>query len=204
MLYYWLEKKRGGRFVKRILKSFVVLLTSIVIVGCSSEREILKSDIVTDYSLDIEVENEIISQEDYEKYNDILDYLQENLDKSEAVLFTELETVYDEPASELMDFMNENMEKAIAYDFAEDRIKRSDIEDFTKEFFYENVNDISLLDMDDDRITLQLTGQRALVTGEFLYDNEHFLYVMKMEFNKGFQQVSIFELRLNDVEIVFD
>ncbi|WP_147803870.1 hypothetical protein [Alkalicoccus halolimnae] len=174
----------------------------------ANEEDIFNPEITADFTTDIDEPESDISEENYKKYNDVMDYLAAYPDKSEEVLFGELAGEYGESVDELREFMSSHMDAAIAYDVGrstnEVSIEESDVKSTIKAFFYENVQEPSLLDINENQADVQITNLRTLSEGEFEYAGEKFDYILKTEYTGDFQQVSVFQLKVNGVNIDLD
>lgn len=219
--------------MKKTLIVFIMLSVSIFLVGCSdtekevqssketsneattetvtkvtNEKDILKSNIITSFTTDMDEPESAISEENYKKYNEIMDYLNKYPTKEEDVLFKELESVYDQSSDELSDFINANMQNAIAYDSGKTinnvTLEESDIKVNIKVFFNENVKNIDLLDIDPDQADVQITNLRSISKGEFSYGTSKFNYIIKIEYTGDFQEVNVFQLKINEINIDLD
>jgi hypothetical protein len=172
------------------------------------EKDIFNTEMTTTFTTNIDEPESEISEENYEKYNDIMDYLVSYPDKPEEDLFEELAGEYNESADELQEFMRTHMDDVIAYDFGQSTndvsIEESDVKSTIKDFFNENVEDSSLLDIDENQADVEITNLRTLSKGEFEYAGDPFDYILKTEYTGDFQQVGVFQLKVNGVNIDLD
>jgi|SRR5699024_9718080 len=172
------------------------------------EKDILKKDIKTVFATGLDEPEGQISEEDYKKYRDIMDYLYEYPDKEEDVLFKELESEYNESSEELQKFVNDNMTNAIAYESGKSTnnvtLKESDIKSSIEKFFKENVSNKDKLEINTDKAEVEMTNLRSISKGELLYNNHSYDYIIKTEHDIDLQKVEIFQLKMNEENIDFE
>lgn len=89
---------------KRTIITFIGLAITILLASCSTlePNEIIKASTESDFDTTVlkneEFDSTGISDEDYEKYNEIMDYLYTNPNMIEDKLLQELESTYDQSA----------------------------------------------------------------------------------------------------------
>ncbi|GEL07087.1 hypothetical protein [Salisediminibacterium halotolerans] len=167
--------------------------------------DIFKSDITLDFDTDMEEPEAEISKEEYEKHNEIMDYLYANPEQSEQELYAELESDYDKSADELEEFIEENYEEVIAYDSGDSAndvsIEDTEVKNTSKEFFSENVKDEDRLSIDEEQAEVTVTNRRTISEGSFTYAEEDYDYILNTEYTEDFQSVSAFQLKVDEINI---
>ncbi|MCQ4921563.1 hypothetical protein NE686_00575 [Tissierella carlieri] len=146
------------------------------------DDQIIKDDIVVVFETGIEAEFSI-SDEDYNKYNEIMYYLNKYPEKSEAALFEELAETYGESPEELTNFINDNMQDAIARDMAGNTVVEEDIDNLVSKFVEENIvgESVSVNSIDSEtqgvgsisNIDLEVDGNRHNLIVKFRFSNDY-------------------------------
>lgn len=187
-------------------------LISILLVSCNTTEpnEIIKTNAETDFDTSVQKNNEFnstgISDEDYEKYNEIMDYLYANPNVSEDKLFQELESTYNQSAQELKNFLQEKRMDVIDRDNGkttegEEKLNKNDVTNNIEDFFNKNVEDTDLLELSTSSADVEITNSRALAKGELKYDKQKFDYILKLEYHNDFQNAEVFQLKIDNEDI---
>lgn len=144
----------------------------------------------------------IISDENYDKYNTIMDYLYANSSVSEDVLYKELEVILNESAEELQAFVSANMAAAIDRNLSGGDLTESDILDLTQLFFEKNmIVDAGSWKLDRNGADVSITGRRALATVTFyVYEQPH-KAIVKYEFSSDYKMADVFQLKIDGENI---
>lgn len=144
-----------------------------------------------------------ISNEDYEKYTAIMDYLWKFPSTSETILYEELAVTYNESASDLKEFVMNTMVSAINRDqgrtssgsFAVD-------EEFNlvviSKFFETNATNIQVI---KESVVMDKGLLNVLVKGKFLLQEEEFDFIIKIRYSSDLQTITIFDLKVKDIII---
>lgn len=144
-----------------------------------------------------------ISNEDYEKYTEIMDYLWEYPSTSETILYEELAVTYNESASDLKEFVMNTMVSAINRDqgrtssgsFAVD-------EEFNlaviSKFFETNAINIQVI---KESVVMDKGLLNVLVKGKFLLQEEEYDFIIKIRYSSDLQTITIFDLKVKDIII---
>ena len=178
----------------------------------SSEKEVkgvnegvLKEDFTLEFSTLIPPPQYAITEEEYEKYNRILEYLNSNPDKSEDELFKDLEQEFGDTSANLKSFVNANMQNAIDYDMGrainEETLAKSDVIETVKQFFIENVENNKELKVEVQESDIELTNLKAVATSNFTYEDKDYEYILKVEYTEDLQTAKVFQLKVNGVDI---
>lgn len=201
--------------MKRILSIFLVLMI-VFSVSCgnnkteqketettteaTTEPELVKPELKDTLKLEYDVEIDAsfeISNEDYQKYNEIIDYLNAYPDKSEDVLYQELAQQYGEAVEELQDFTWENMDAAIARDNASSFVKPEIVDALATQFLNDNLKEKP--DIKEIKSIVQPAG--SISTVKFNNDNEA---IIKFEFSDTYEKAIVFQLKINKKNIDLD
>lgn len=104
--------------------------------------------------------------------------------------------------------MHEHMEDAIADDSGESikkvSLKETNIKKSIQMFFHENVKDKDALEINTYKADVQVTNLRTILKGEFTYNTHTYDYIIKTEHTVDFQEVEIFQLKIDGVNIDFE
>lgn len=172
------------------------------------EKDILKSKPTVVFATNIEALTSPIGEEEYKKYNEIMDYLYDHPEKEEDLLFKELESIYNESAEELNAFIQSNMQDVINYEMGKSEagaiLEENDIQHVISEFFQENAQNPSILEIDPVKSDIDITALRAIAKGEFKYGGKTFNYIIKTEHTKDLKSVEVFQLKINKYNIDFN
>lgn len=207
-----------GIDMKKCIKNIVLFFCAILLVGCTSVnkrpgrklegREILQSNIETTLISHINggSPDYKINDEDYKKFNNIMNYLDTHYNVDEDILYEQLALSYGESPESLKAFIGANMSNAIDRDFGvtENNVKIGDneITNAVVTFFETNVIDERLLDIStNDTDVVSSTGLRGVTHGELLYDGHMYEYIIKTEFSNDFKKVNVFQLKIDGLNI---
>lgn len=166
------------------------------------DREVEEKPIIKDnFSITFETEIEAdfdISDEDYKKYNDIMDYLYDFPEKSEDELFKELAETYGETAEKLKRFMSDNMEGAITRDMVGNTLKVEDVDNLVNKFVAENIigDSISVKSINTE---IQGVGSISHVDLE-VNGNKHIL-IFKLRFSDDYKTAEVIQVKIDEINI---
>lgn len=138
-----------------------------------------------------------ISDADYNKYKDIMDYLNKYPQKSEAELFEELAGKYGTSATELRNFMNANMEAAIKRDQAKTAVKTSDVDNLVKKFFEAN----AATEYSITTIQSEIQGTGTISKIRFTSGGSSHDAILKFRFLDGYKTAYVLQLKIDNVDI---
>lgn len=185
--------------MKRIILILSVLCLVFSIIACDggSGDKIIKDDIVVVFETGIEA-GFSISDEDYNKYNEIMNYLNKYPEKSEATLFEELSKTYGESSEELASFINDNMLAAIARDMASNTVTEEDINNLASKFVKENIvgNSVSVNSIDSES-----QGIGAISHIDLKVDEKDHNLIVKFSFSDDYKTAEVVQIKIDGINI---
>lgn len=165
----------------------------------TGEKQIIKDYILIVFETGIETEFSI-SDEDYNKYNEIMDYLNENYERSEPELFEELAKIYGESPEELNSFVNDNMQNAILRDMAGNTVTEDNVDNLVNKFIEENIIGDNVL---VNSIDSKTPGIGAISHVDLEVDgNEHNL-IVKFQFSDDYKIAEVIQIKIDGFNIDF-
>jgi len=208
------------RTLNKVGNAIIAIALAIALTGCASlgtattyqttkkqtdtvPDNMLKEKLILELNTGIKKDNgKGISDADFKKYNEIMDYLYKYPDKSEQILFLELANKYNQSASELKAFVNANMEGAIARDKGEQIVSQSDVIRLSEAFLKNNINpNAGAFTVETRDISASITGTRAICTIPFSLSDSAHEAIIKFEFTDNYQTVKVFQLKIDGKNI---
>lgn len=229
--------KQKYKNIKSALLSIAVsLLASVLCIGCSDSSNIASTHDSNDIQGETESMSEVkspeqntltvndviqikydtgfnlvvdygISDEDYNLYNEIMDYLYAYPDKSEDELYEELGAKYNKTASELKQFTIDNMQNAIKRKMgnssAGSGISNEQIIECAKSVISATVENNTYFSNSTGDWEISNTGLRYLIKTSFgiipsSYTEEA---IVKIEFSDNYNSFELFQLKYNGINI---
>jgi hypothetical protein len=145
-----------------------------------------------------------ISDEDYEKYNSIMDELTADWDRSEQEIYADIADEYNSTAEELEAFMNENSNAVLERDFKGGAsIDEEDMNEFVSLFMNENFN----AEIEISNIESSMTSYRAISHFDFKilddnYDETHSAILnYEYDVNNNYKTASVFQFKIDEKNI---
>lgn len=206
--------------MKKKMFSVFLIVCALILTGCSSTTvksdedsaasplatkeglSLLSLPLTLEFETGLQVQYSSISDEDYKKYNDIMDYLSSATDMvEEDELLIELEDVYGESAEELSQFLSDKMLAAIQRDVGDGLIEENDVIKITRAFFEENfqaetenhIIDITVFPM-----------KKANATVTFDANSSSHEALIKFEFNDDITIATVYQFKLDGRNIDLD
>lgn len=144
-----------------------------------------------------------ISNDDYEKYTEIMDYLWEYPSKSEKILYEELAVTYNESASDLKEFVMNTMVSAINRDQGRTSSGSFAVEEefnlaVISKFFETNATNIQVI---KESVVMDKGLLNVLVKGKFLLQEKEYDFIIKIRYSSDLQTITIFDLKVKDIII---
>lgn len=159
--------------------------------------KIIKDDVVIEFETGVEAEFSI-SNEDYNKYNEILDYMNENYEKSEAELFEELAVIYGESAESLNSFILDNMQNAINRDMVGNTLTIEDIDNLVNKFIGENIIGESVI---INSIDSEIQGVGSISHADIKVDEQEYKVIVKFNFSDDYKTADVIQVKIDNKNI---
>lgn len=160
-------------------------------------EKIIKDDVVIEFETDVESEFSI-SYEDYNKYNEIMDYMNENYEKSEEELFEELAVTYGESAESLKSFILDNMQNAINRDMVGNTLTIEDIDNLVNKFIGENIIGESVI---INSIDSEIQGVGSISHVDLKVDEKEYKVIVKFNFSDDYKTAEVIQVKIDNKNI---
>jgi len=179
----------------------IVTNDSDTIVVEKKDADYINKNVYYKFTTTFPTPNYSISDEDYKKYTEIMDYLWEYPSKSDTELYKELAPRYNTTAEKLDEFIMNVMSDAINRDQGRGSdgsfvVKDEYLEEVLQKFFDINFTNINV---NENEIVSEKGLLNILSTGVLNYNNKEFNFIIKTEVSSDLKEFTIYDFKVDDI-----
>lgn len=157
----------------------------------------LKENIVTSFKTGIKAEFPI-SDEDYQKYTEIMNHLNSNPGKSETELFNELPERYSESVVDLSHFINSNMQNTTSRSMANNTVTEKDVNKLVRKFIRKNISGkFGRI----KSIETKVQGIGSISDVDLKSGRDRHKLIIKFRFSNDYKTATVFQFKIDNKNI---